>query len=835
MRKFLLFCLLVSASSSFAQSLWETIPESSISTVGERRIIPSKYQTMWLNVNTLQSFLTNVPERFTAAANLNSALPILTLPTPEGRMSRFQLAESPVMAPELQAQYPDIRCYTGYGIDDPTAFLKCDLTPHGFHAMVLSTEHGTYFVDPYSQGDRQNYVVYYKKDYPRPAGKEFVCETAPGTPKELDPLQTPDQGSCQLRRYRLALACTGEYATFQGGTVALALAAMNTSMNRVNGVYEKELAVTMLLVANDNLLVYTNSTTDPYSNTNSSSLTNQNQTNCDAVIGSANYDIGHVFSTAGGGLACLGCVCVAGQKAGAETGTSAPTGDAFDIDYVAHEMGHQFAGNHTFNGTAGSCGGGNRNIGTAFETGSGSTIMAYAGICTGQDVQAHSDAYFHGGSLAEMGSFIIGTGASCGTVINTSNNPPTANAGASYTIPKSTPFILTASGTDPNGNSLTYDWEQMNNTSSTQPPVSTATGGPNFRSFTATSSPSRTFPAIDAVISNTTPTWEVLPSVGRTLSFRVNVRDNAAAYGCTEMSNMTVTVNGSAGPFLVTAPNNAGITWTNAAQTITWDVANTTAAPVSCANVNILLSTDGGNSFGTTLAANTPNDGSEIISVPLGVLGQTSCRVKIESVGNIFFDMSNNNFAIAAVLPVELTSFQVRLVGENTALLTWATASETNNLGFDIEMKREGDNDFQSAGFVAGKGTTTTKNSYQFQVPNLTEGTWYFRLKQLDLDGKTTYSPQQSVQVRDNFSVKVFPNPVQNDLNLVLFQKNDGAVSFELLNQLGQRFDLLSAQPLDKGFSTLHLSVASLPNGVYYYTCHGESGTSTGKIVVERR
>jgi len=828
MKKLLFFCLLLSASTSFAQSLWNPIAESAIPLVGERRTIPQKYQTMWLNLAVLEPLLATAPERFTAAAEPVASLPTLSIPNPEGRMQRFRLTESPVMAPALQAQFPNIRTYTGYGIDDPTAVLKCDLTVWGFHAMVRSVATGTYYIDPYSHGDRQNYVVYYRKD--RPIRNEvFVCQTEDKELEEVSPTAAlAEQGDCQLRRYDLALACTGEYAVYHGGTTVGAMSAMTTSMGRINGVFEAETGVTLMMIANNNLLIYLNGATDPFDNSNSGVLINQNQSNTDAVIGSANYDIGHVFATGtGGGVAGQG-PCNAGSKARGVTGLSAPAGDGFDIDYAIHEMGHQFSASHTYNGNGGSCSSNNGASGQ--EPGSGSTIMAYAGICGGLDVQTFSDDYFHARSLQQIGNYATGTGNSCSTILNNSNTVPTVNGGSDYNIPISTPFTLTATSATPAG--VSYNWEGTNTGNATQPPAAASTTGPVFRTFEATASPSRTFPNLAAIISNTMPTWEVLPSVARTLTFRVTVR-SGVAYGCTKEDDVNVVV-ASSGPFLVTSPNNAGITWTTSGQTITWNVAGTTAAPVSSANVNILLSTDGGTSFPTTLIANTPNDGSEVITVPPGAAGQNNCRVRIEGVGNIFFDLSNNNFAIAAVLPVELTDFQARLENKNTALLTWTTASETNNRGFEIEMKQEGDKDFQNVGFVVGKGTSTQKNNYQFQVPNLTAGIWYFRLKQVDLDGKTTYSPQQSLQIQDRFSVKIFPNPVQNDLNLVLFQENASVVSFELTNQLGQRFDLLSSQSLDKGFSSLQLSVASLPNGIYYYTCHGENGASQGKIVVDR-
>ncbi len=829
MKKFFFFCLLVSASTSFAQPLWQPIPESAISLVGERRTIPQRYKTMWLNINLLEPLLATAPERFTAAAELVSGLPILSIPNPEGRIQRFRLTESPVMAPALQAQFPNIRTYTGYGIDDPTAVLKCDLTMWGFHAMVRSVATGTYYIDPYSFGDRQNYVVYHRKD--RPIREEaFVCQTLNKELEEAAPTAVlAEQGDCQLRRYDLALACTGEYAAYFGGTTAGALSAMTNSMNRINGVFEDEAGVTLMIIANNSLIIYLNGATDPFDNTDSDILIGQNQANTDAVIGSANYDIGHVFATGtGGGLAGSG-PCQAGSKASGVTGRSNPVGDGFDIDYVIHEMGHQFSAAHTYNGSGGSCSSANGASGQ--EPGSGTTIMAYAGICGGLNVQTFSDDYFHARSLQQIGNYTLGTGSPCATIISSTNVAPTVNGGSDYTIPISTPFTLTATSATPAG--VSYNWEGTNTGAGTQPPAGTNTTGPIFRSFEATASPSRTFPNLQAIINNTATPWEVLPSVPRTLTFRVTVRNVSAAYGCTEEDDVSVTV-ASSGPFAVTAPSATGITWGNSTQNVTWSVNGTTAAPVSCANVNILLSTDGGNTFPITLAANTPNDGAQVINVPLAALGLTSCRVKIEAVGNIFFDMSNNNFAIAAVLPVELTGFQARLENENTALLTWTTASETNNRGFHIEMKHEDDKDFQNAGFVAGKGTSTEQNDYQFRIPKLTAGTWYFRLKQMDFDGKGVYSTEQAVQVKDRFSVKVFPNPVQNELNLVLFQENNGTVSFNLVNQLGQRFDLLTTQSFDKGFSSLQISVASLPNGVYYYTCHGENGTSQGKIVVDR-
>lgn len=642
-----LLCAVILSGTSYAQTIWSDMPESGIPAAGERRIQPAKFRAVQLNVSALKPVLSAAPERFSPAAESGN-LPVLSLPLPGGGMGRFQLEETPVMHPDLQAKYPQIRTYTGRGLDDATAVLKCDLTPWGFHAMVQSSFAGTFYIDPAIHGNDEIYLVYNRKDYlrkkedalwtcatPDPDGAQELEQVKPLTPAQLAEFQ----GDTKLRRYRLAMACTGEYATFHGGTKPLVLAAMNTTMNRVNGVYERDFAVTMQLIANNDLLIYLNAATDPYTNNDGGAMLGQNQTTCNNIIGAANYDIGHVFSTGGGGIAGLSVVCGT-SKANGVTGGGSPVGDPFDIDYVAHEMGHQFGGNHTF----GNCGG-NVNNPAATEPGSGTTIMAYAGICGGQNVANNSEDIFHGYSILEMGAFIYtGNANNCPVKITTTNNNPDVNAGPNRVIPKSTPFALTAIGSDVNGDTLTYTWEQMDWGIAPSPPVSTATVGPLFRSYKGNTSPTRYFPRLPDLVNNINSTWEELPGVARSMTFRVVARDNDWYAGCTDEDDVQITVAGTAGPFLVTAPNTNVVWLVGSPQTVTWDVANTTAAPVSCANVRITLSIDGGFTYPIELAASVPNNGSASITVPNNVAN--TCRVRVESVGNIFFDISNTNFRI---------------------------------------------------------------------------------------------------------------------------------------------------------------------------------------------
>ena len=452
------------------EKMWEAVPERSLDQSARRLIVPLAYRTVRLDRAALLQALAGAPMEFTRNATQN---PIIYLPMPDGTMARFRFEESPIMQPGLAAKYPSFKTYRAQGVDDPTATSRFDWLPSGFHAIILAPS-GTVLIDPYAQGNTTDYITYWKKDAANLA-EPFECHLVN---PELPPLPAGSAhppavtSGTQLRTYRLALACTNEYAVAVGGnTIAGALAAEVLIMNRVNGVYERDLAIHYNIIANNNLITYAGDNTscggpctaanDPYTNNDGGAMLDENQTTIDAVIGSANYDIGHVFSTGGGGIALLGVVCQNGSKAGGVTGSSNPVGDPFAIDYVAHEMGHQWSAYHTFNGTTSSCGGDNYFNSAAYEPGSGITIMAYAGICGNQNLAAHSIDTFHVKSLEQIVAYSqSGGGNTCAVTTATGNTPPTVTGPAAFTIPKRTPFTMTASATDPNGDSITYDWEE---------------------------------------------------------------------------------------------------------------------------------------------------------------------------------------------------------------------------------------------------------------------------------------------------------------------------------------------------------------------------------------
>ncbi|MBK8811897.1 MAG: VCBS repeat-containing protein [Acidobacteria bacterium] len=677
---FLSLSLTVTAAGDVSSDgVWSAIDDASLrSTESERSLIPGDYRTFKLGKNALETILGNAPREFSNDASERAV--ILTLPMPDGSFQRFRIERSPIIEDGLAKKYPELaRTYRGQGIDDVTATVRFDFLPTGFHSMILSSR-GTVLVDPYfKSGDTENYISYRKSDAPKL--NPFICEfedvekaefLSDGFDEYFNGNDEDVTSGTQLRQYRLAVAATGEYtAVFrQAGdsdaqAKTRALEQQVLIMNRVNGVYERDLAIRMNIIANNDLLIYTDGATDPYTNSSGSTMLTENTNNLNTVIQTANYDIGHVFSTGGGGVATLNGPCGA-NKARGVTGLTNPVGDPFAIDYVAHEMGHQWGSNHTFNGAVSNCSGGNRSATNAYEPGSGVTIMAYAGICGNQDLARNSIDTFHVRSLEVIVAFSqTGGGNGCAATTASGNTPPTVSVvgGPSFNIPKQTPFTLTATGSDVNNDSLTYDWQEYNLGASTTAVPNTDSDGvakPIFRSYLPTTSGARTFPSLPYILNNAnvppstfscnraTPCLigELLPAITRSMAFQVIARDNRANAGGINTATATVAVDGNSGPFAVTSPNTAVSIAANSVQTITWSVANTTAAPVSATNVKITLSTDGGQTFPNVLVASTPNDGSDAILIPN--IPTTTARIKVEAVGNIFFDISDTNFTITS-------------------------------------------------------------------------------------------------------------------------------------------------------------------------------------------
>ena len=572
--------------------------------------------------------------------SLRGASPSKTIELPQldGSVRSFRVEPSGTLPAALQARYPELLAFRGYALDDPAVRVRVEYSPRKGWTAAMHQDDGssTYLAARGQTNTTRSYRLVKSRDLPQ----AFTCHVDHGDQDAA--LQAVAQrslaGDCELRRYDLAITCTGEYAQAVDGpspTTAGVLAAMNVAVNRVNEVYERDLAITFVLNDRNDELLFFNGNTDPYTEGSPGAMINESQQNIDALIGPNSYDIGHIFSTQGGGLAQLRSPCTSNRARGV-TGITNPTGDGFYIDYVAHEIGHQFGGTHTFYN---SCGG-NRTQGTAYEPGSGSTIMAYAGICS-PNVQNRSDDYFHAASIAQIADFVTGaTGGSCPDILPTNNTAPQVDPLPNYSIPIGTAFELTATATDPDGDALTYTWEQFDNVlGGAMPPEGTNVDGPLFRSLEPSASPTRRFP------SGSFNTYEVLPTVERDLNFRVTVRDNNGQVGCTSEQDVLLQTVGNT-PFRITNYNSPATLEGFEDYTITWDVAGTNQPPIDAGQVDIFLSLDGGFTYDYTLATAVANTGVATVNIPN--IDATGARFVVKASDNVFLDVNDANLTIEA-------------------------------------------------------------------------------------------------------------------------------------------------------------------------------------------
>jgi len=699
MKNFIFLFLILFCSISFAQNerFWQSTTVNNIPEQNRISYSGSIKNPIYLslNIDALKSTLSAAPGRFSE----NVSAVKIDIPNPEGGFDIFEIYSTPTMAKSMADNLPEIKSYVGYNVSDRKHSLRITITPQGFYAMTTGSETGQTFINPYAK-DSNVYILFSKQHLEKDVLDNFSCEvleeaeyeikSAQGLPKFID--------DGILRQYRFGVASTVEYSNFhwQAAGVspgapdtdkkAAVQAAMVVTMDRVNEIYERDLGVTMQFISNNQDVIYLgNTSSDPYTNNDGFAMLSENQTVFNNVIGAANYDIGHVFSTGGGGIASLNSVCSSGKARGV-TGLPNPVGEPFDIDYVAHEIGHQFGANHTQNNNC------QRNNPTAMEPGSANTIMGYAGICS-PNVQNNSDAMFHYISISEISNSFVNNGTGgCAQNINISNTAPVIQTLPNYVIPRNTPFRLEADATDVNGDNLTYSWEQIDNEIATMPPIASSTGGPSFRTFLPTTDPIRYFPGLPTLLANNySNTWEVLPNVNRDLNFAVVVRDNNALGGQVSTQSTTLTVDASTGPFRVTSQNSSGIVWlTGSSETITWDVANTNSGTVNALEVDIYLSTDGGLTYSTAVLQNTPNDGTENIIVPN--IETSNARLMVKASDNVFFDINQEAFSIeeplycsaGPTISQDSEIENVTLTGENNSIANNTTNICTGSAGGEI-------------------------------------------------------------------------------------------------------------------------------------------------------
>jgi len=666
------FGLVVSSLAFSAEPVWRDITPTMTaakSTVVSKGL--SKARHLALNESLLKEQLSQSgasQARQTAQAKSVVDDVIMSIPLPNGRFVRVRLEDGHVMSPALASKYPGLKTWKAVGVDKAITG-SVDFTRYGFHAMLLMPDGDTVFVERKNKDFADVYRSFSRQENEGAFKQDFHCEIHDG--KSLSAMQDNERlkktaardAAPKLINYRLAVAATGQYTQYHGGR-GNALSAIVSTINRVNAINERDLGIHFQLIDNEDAIIYTQPLNDPYSNNQADIMLGENILNLQRTLGRSRYDVGHVFTQGDpSGLAILGSACdetsrtrfgtanggdieLRGVKEAGMTGSPNPDGDAFSIDFVAHELGHQLGGKHTFNSTTGSCGGGNRTQDSAVEPGSGSTVMGYAGLSESNDLQKNSDDYYHTKSIVEILSYtrVDNIGTSCGSRRTTGNYNPEPDAGPDMVMPAKTPFMLTGDAFDPDGDDLSYVWEQMDTGTASDVDIDT---GDNalIRSLSPSGSATRYIPRLKDIFQGRFIRGERLPVASRELNFAFTVRDGK---GGIETDAMKVTVSGTGRPFALRShgsPRNLGV----GQQTkVSWDVAGTNAAPINCRTVDISLIRDNGQRV--KIKGNTPNDGSETVTIPANAFGMSGARMLVActSSASTFFNISTANLNIVS-------------------------------------------------------------------------------------------------------------------------------------------------------------------------------------------